>query len=181
MKKNEKRCLEKEIQLLSRKISKEYVSEFHEETETSSPADKLRSAYIKAKELFDPSSDNSIFSSTLQFYLNNINEALDAYAKDLTSFESLVGYLNAFIKVQAILNDSVENLKTQLSEELILNKDYYSLFDIDYYLELVRSNNLNTALAELENDVNIRAVTYYNAAYKDYSDILPGLYNILAD
>lgn len=50
---------------------------------------------------------------------------------------------------------------------------------INYFLELTRTEGLDAALSELEYDINIRASTYYNAAYSEYLRILPGFEEII--
>lgn len=168
--------MNKIINLLSRKISKEYSIS---KKDHSDPTDIIIAAYRCAKDLFDINSGNSIATYTLAFYMGHIDEALDAYTRNMNGFKVASSLLMFLINVQKLLNGGSQALQQKLSSELINNSDYYRLFTLDYYLELKRTKGLNAALAELEDDVNTRANTYFNSAYKEYLTLLPGFEEII--
>lgn len=167
------------IERLSQKITKEYVICCQDYPSNMMPAEIVIKAYQKARDLFDPDSENSISESTLSFYREHMDEAIEYYIKDLDTFQSMSRLLIAFQNAQELLNAGADAMKEKFSSELISNKSYYTLFDVDYYLECARTNGLKVSLSELEKDVNIRANTYYNAAYKEFLDILPGFEDII--
>lgn len=169
------------IQKLSQKISKEYNITDMDYSQYNDPADIIIDAYNNASNLFDSDSDNSIATTTLKFYMEHVDEALESYTKDMDNFKAASSLLIFLIKVQKLLNEGSEALEKKFSSELINNRDYYALFSLDYFLELARSEGIDDALAELEEDVNIRANTYYNAAYKEYLDILPGFEEVISE
>ncbi len=167
-------------ELLSKKISTEYALSVKDYPNDADPLDIILDAYGKAGEIFNPDSENSIATSTLCFYMENMDEALEYFIKDMDNFKALTALFKAYVKVQGLINKGNEALKEKFSSELIDNKDYYSLFDIDYYLEKMRVDGIEKALSELEEDINIRANTYYNTAYKEYLDVLPGFESIIS-
>lgn len=169
------------IQLLSKKIAKEYNFSDIDYSEFNNSADIIIYAYNNAARLFDAEEQNSIATTTLNFYMEHVDEALEIYTKDMDIFKAASSLLIFFVKAQTLLNEGSEALKRKFSSELINNKDYYTLFSLDYFLELARSEGVATALAELEEDVNIRANTYYNTTYKEYLDILPGFETIISE
>ena len=164
---------------LSRKITKEYVISCHDYPADMAPAEIVIRAYQKAQNLFDPDSENSISDITLSFYRKHMDEAIECYIKGLDTFQTLSRLLLAFKKAQELHNAGADAMKEKFSAELINNRSYYALFDVDYYLERARTDGVEASLAELEEDVNIRANTYYNAAYKEFLDILPGFEDII--
>lgn len=160
--------------LLSKKISSEYVISCKDYPNEISYIDIVFDAYKKANELFNPYSGNSISVKTLNLYMERVDEILVNQISNQSPFEAILYLFKAIIKIQNLLNSGKDTLTETFSHELIANDNYYSLFDIDYYLEKARINNIESCLAELEEDVNIRANTYFNAAYNAYIDILPG-------
>lgn len=167
------------IKSLSKRITKEYSISANDYSESNNPVVIIKAAYSSATDLFDPDSDNSISTSTLAFYMKHLDEALEIFTKDMSNIEAATSLLSFFFNVQTLINSGADTLKQKLSSELLNNKDYYQLFAIDYFLELSKTDGLNTALSELEEDVNIRANTYYKTAYKEYLDILPGFEEII--
>ena len=139
----------------------------------------MRLAYKKASELFCVDSETSLISKTLSFYMDNVEEALENFISDKESFEALSVLLMAYVKLQALINDEKDTLQKKFATELLDNQDYYTLFNLEYFIELSNTEGIDAALAELENDVNIRAITYYEKVYNLYVDILPGFESIL--
>lgn len=162
------------INLLSQKISKEYFIAGVDYAKDSDPVDIITDAYNSARNLFDPKSDNSIATATLELYMKHVDEALESCTQNMHHMKAANTLLVFLINVQKILNKGAEALADKFCAELINNKAYYALFPLDYFLESARCEGISAALCELEKDVNIRANTYYNAAYKEYLDILPG-------
>ena len=130
------------------KYTKEYVFSYKNYPIESDPLEIVIRAYQYAQLLFDPVSKTSIVNDTLHFYQKHMKKAP--------------------ISVDTEDNILKENLYNELSD----NRSYYSLFYLDYYLELFRIKGIEVALNELEEDVNIRAYTFYNAAYEIYRKIL---------
>lgn len=166
-------------QLLSQKIKEEYSISLRDYPVDMDRIDIVINAYKKAVSIFDDKSDDSIVTKTLSFYMSHVNEVIDSFTKGLANFDATLKLIEAFVKVQALIQEGTVALKNKFSSELINNKKYYSLFDIDYYLELSRTEGLEYTLSELEDDVNSRANTYYNTTYKEYLDILPGFETLI--
>ncbi len=166
--------------LFSQRITADYVISNLGNYSLSDSVEIIKSAYSKTIELFNPDSDNSIVNKTLSFYMDNIDSILTELTAGKDSLRAVSMLLPAFIKIQALIYEGSDSLKQKLSSELITNRDYYTLFDLDYYIELSRISGVDTALKELEEDVNIRANTYYGTAYKEYLDILPGFDNLFS-
>jgi hypothetical protein len=112
------------------------------------PIELVIHAYQYASFLFDPSSKFSIVNDTLLFYQIHMKNTL----------------------VSANTRGNI--LENDLYNELLNNQNYYSLFYLDYYLELFRTKGIVPTFAELEEDVNIRAYTFYNTSYRLYIKIL---------
>ena len=179
MSSKKKAYLNKHSYLLGSKITEEYSISLQNYPPDMKRIDIIMNAYQKAQEIFDARSINSIANKTLSLYMDHVNEVLDAYTKDLDNFNAVIKLFNSFYKIQSNINKGSDALKTRLTSELICNKKYYALFSLDYYLEQSRTEGLEHTLSELEEDVNTRANTYYNIAYKEYVDILPGFENLI--
>ena len=174
MKMSEKNLAETiQNKILSLRISQEYYLSCKDYPTDLDPVDIIMNAYSKAKDLFNPDSDNSIAYKTLSLYMEKIDDILIEIFEEMESFKAISLLLPMAIKIQKLINNGPEALKKKFSADLAENKEYYRLFDIDYYLELSRVENTEIALKELEEDINIKASTYYRFAYKEYLDILP--------
>ncbi len=173
MKEENNKVLELYNKFLSKRISMEYVISCTDYPKEMSYIDIVFDAYKKAGELFDPYSENSISIKALNLYMEHVDEILSNQIDDQTPFEAILFLFKAILKINSLISSGKEAVTEKFCNELIVNADYYSLFDIDYYLEEARSSNINSCLSELEEDVNIRANTYFNAAYEAYMDILP--------
>ena len=164
---------------LSAKLASEYTFSRDDYEEESNPSEIINQAYKKASDLFDPESETSIVVFTLQFYMMHIDEAIELYTEDLDDFRAITKLLQAYSKIHLFMRESADSFETMLAKELSENSDYYRLFPISYYKELYHTADLETALDELTNDVNIRAFTYYNCAHKKYVEYLPGLKELI--
>lgn len=167
------------IRLLRCKISEDYAISLKDYPANLSRIDIINDAYSKASEIFNAESEYSIATKTLLLYINHLNEILDIYTKDIDNLSASLKLFCAYIKIHSLINEGIVTLKKKLSTELSNNKHYYALFSLDYYLELSRTDGTAKALSELEEDVNLRAYTYYTQAYKEYLDILPGFIYLL--
>lgn len=167
------------IKLLGHKITNEYHISTHDYSESNDPIEIIISAYEYAEALFDVDSENSIFTQTITFYMKHIDEALESFTCGMDNLIAATSLLQFFAIIQEFVNNDHNSLIQMLISELKDNKDYYKLFTLDYFLELTRTEGLDAALSELEYDVNIRASTYYNAAYSEYLRILPGFEEII--
>ena len=165
--------------LLCSKITEDYTLSLKNYPPDMNRIDIIVDAYRKAAEIFDPNSDYSISTRTLSLYMDHVNGVLDAYTKDMDNFSAAIKLFNSFYKIQSYIKNGSDALKTRLTSELIYNKKYYALFSLDYYLEQSRTEGIEQTLSELEEDVNTRANTYYNIAYKEFVDILPGFENLI--
>ena len=166
--------LELHTKLLSQKVTTEYAISCKDYPHEMSYIDVIFDAYNKADALFNPDNKNSISTVTLSAYLNNFDKTIEIFLKDSTPIESMLILFKAVLKIQKLINSGNDAIKEKFSSELSNNRDYYALFDIDYYLESARTKGIEFCLKELEDDVNIRANTYFNAAYTAYSELLPG-------
>lgn len=166
--------LKKHSDLLGNKIAEEYAISLQNYPPGMKRIDIIMDAYQKAKGIFDAYSTNSIANKTFSLYMQHVNDILDIWTKELDNLSAAVKLLKSYINVNSLIKKGSDALTKQLSSELIKNKKYYALFGLDYYLELSRTAGVEPTLSELEEDVNIRANTYYNAAYKEYIRILPG-------
>ncbi len=169
------------LKLLSKKISTEYSISCADFPPEMGKAEIVLSAYQKAASLFDPENEESIATKTMRFYMDRLDEALEMFVENLDEFQAMSKLLIVFIKVQELINNGEQALEDKFSSELIENKDYYELFEIDYYFEKSRVSGIDATLSELEDDVNIRAFTYYNATYKEYLDIFPGFGEVMGN
>ncbi len=158
---------------LSKKLSNEFVIPFYENLGNADPVDIISTAYNKAVDLFNPDSPTSIITFTLKYYYERIDEILNDTFADMDDFKAISILLPMAFKIQSLINKGSEEIREKFSSDLINNKDYYMFFDIDYYFELSRISGLESALKELEEDINIKANTYYNFAYNEYLDLLP--------
>ena len=60
-------------------------------------------AYNNASNLFDSDSDTSIATTTLIFYMEHVDEALECYTKDMDNFKAASSLLTSFINYLAYL------------------------------------------------------------------------------
>jgi len=160
--------------LLSQKISTEYAIFCQDYPVEMSYIDIVFDAYNKAKILFNSDSKQSISTETLAMYYDNIDSTIECFLSDTPPLESVLILFRTVLKIQKLINTGNQTIKEKFSSELSDNEKYYALFNIDYYLEIARTKGIEHCLAELEEDVNIRANTYFNAAYNAYIEFLPG-------
>lgn len=171
--------MNKKIKLLGHKVADEFHISAKDYSESNDPIETIISAYTYAEALFDAASENSIFVTTLAFYMKYIDEAIESFTRGMDNLIAATSLLQFYVNVQDLINNDYNSLTQMLVSELTDNEDYYKLFTLDYFLELTRTDGLDVALSELENDVNIRASTYYNVAYSEYLRILPGFDEII--
>ena len=171
--------MNKKIKLLGHKIAEEFHISAKDYSESNDPIETIILAYTYAEALFDAASEDSIFVTTLAFYMKYIDEVLESFTRGMDNLIAATSLLQFLANVQDLINNDHYSLTQMLLSELTDNEDYYKLFTLDYFLELTRTDGLDVALSELENDVNIRASTYYNAAYSEYLRILPGFEEII--
>ena len=143
------------------------------------PSDIIAEAYKEASALFNAGSESSIVAITLQFYMDHIDEAIKLFTSNLDDFRALLKLFSAYTDIHLFMNENTESLESLLEKELTENEDYYKLFPLNYYEELSLSEGMTNALAELNNDVNTRAFTFYNCAHEKYLHYLPGLKELL--
>ncbi|MBO6206381.1 MAG: hypothetical protein J6O73_05520 [Lachnospiraceae bacterium] len=171
------RCSDETLQLktrlLSRRLSTEFAFSCRDYPAGTDPDEIVRQAYAKAVTLFDPHSDDSILYETLRFYIENVDKILDEYLKDLSGMDAVAKILPFFLKALRFSSEGTDMLQKKFCAELDDHRDYYTLFRIGYFIELSHTDGIDAALEELEADVNIRANTYYKAAYREYLELLP--------
>ncbi len=165
--------------LLSKKISDEYVISCANYENRNDEIAIIINAYNQANDLFNVDSSTSIVQKTIYFYLEHINEAINLLFNSSDELAAFSQLLNAYCKVQVLLSEGSNPFEEKLCSEITRNKGYYRLFSLDYYLEKARIYGIDSALSELEEDINIRAKTYYDAAYNEFIEILPGLNHLL--
>lgn len=164
---------------LSEKLASEYTFSRNDYCSKTNPSEIISQAYKKASDLFDSESETSIVFFTLNFYMQHIDEAIELYTDGMDDYQAISKLLQAYSKINLFMRKSNDSFESMLAKELLDNHDYYKLFPISYYKELYHTSGLDIALEELTHDVNIRAFTYYNCAYKTYLDYLPGLKEII--
>ena len=171
------KCSDKTLQLktrlLSRRLTTEYAFSCRDYPEGTAPEEIVRSAYARAVSLFDPASEHSVLTETLRFYMDNIDDVLEEYLKDTNGMDAVVKLLPFLIRAARLTRDGAVTLRKRFCAELTEHRDYYALFHIGYFLEVAETDGVEAALEELEADVNIRASTYYKAAYREYTELLP--------
>ena len=165
--------------LFSHKLTIEYSCIQQSFASSSNYVEVLIDAYKMATSLFDPACDNSIVEQTLEYYMNQIDHALDSFTENLDAFPAISEMMSYILRLQKMKSNGPTAFKETLASELYLHPCYYGFFDLDYYLEKARTYGLNPALKELEDDVNTRANTYFKAAYHNYLELLPGFSSVM--
>ncbi len=173
--KNNRLISKKISNTLSEKLASEYTFSRNDYASETNSSEIINQAYKKASDLFNSESETSIVSFTLNFYMQNVNEAIELYTDGMDDYLAISKLLQAYSKINLFMRESNDSFESMLAKELLDNHDYYRLFPISYYKELYHTAGLDTALAELTHDVNIRAFTYYNSAHNKYTEYLPGL------
>ena len=164
---------------LSEKLASEFIFSRNDYARETNPSVIINQAYKKASDLFNSESETSIVSFTLNFYMQHIDDAIELFTDSMDDYLAISKLLQAYSKINLFMRESEDSFEFMLAKELLDNHDYYKLFPISYYKELYHTSGLDTALAELSNDVNIRAFTYYNSAHNTYVEYLPGLTEII--
>ncbi len=164
---------------LCTKIAIQYAFSGSDYPTKTSVFDIVASEYNKAIELFNADSASSIVALTLKFYMDHIDEAIEMYIDGMDDFCALAKLLSAYTKLHLFMSENAETFESELAKELSANSDYYHLFPLSYYRELCSTDGIENALAELYNDINTRAFTFYNCAHNKYLDYLPGLKDLM--
>ena len=156
----------------------------------------LKTAYTKASNLFEANSSSSIAQDAAKIYSNHLQTALFPMIDDLKNIAEERNKLTFFRTIEEMVINAKSNLLEEFIKELRDNQDYYNMYDISYFMELtdievhdfrvnetgffgllesIVSENIEytvtgyfEALSEMQNDLDIRADSFYSSAHTAY-------------
>lgn len=181
---------------------------FKSKHECEAARDKcIEKAYNEANKFFDSSSSKSLAKEAADFYRGYIDDVFSESMKNLETICSLTGYTKQYEMLNDKIKNCYKNLLTDFQTELIENGDYYSMYDLDYFIDqtdieeydcrvsdglffrtfekLVTDSvtysvcNLFTSVNELENDLAEHANTFYGYAFNSYKAYVDSIEEIL--
>ncbi|WP_455719730.1 hypothetical protein [Agathobacter sp.] len=155
----------------------------------------IRAAYDDVQNLFDSGNPKSIAQKSAAYYSKRILSAFDGYQPLI---EKLCTEIERDVPLHLLrdkLNDCHKNLLNSFNEELNDSRDFYSLYDIDYFIDQVNIEehdyryadgiflkaletmltdhieytitDIYSAISEIQDDADSRANTFYGLALSE--------------
>ncbi|MDY4892546.1 MAG: hypothetical protein SO130_03965 [Agathobacter sp.] len=156
----------------------------------------LKNAYWEAKNYFDINSTKAVSRKAADFYSKRLEQVFIPVIDRLELLCKMQNQTSAFTSLRKKINDSHENLLKAFETEILDNRDYYSMYDYNYFLEqtsiekhdfrvsddvffklieTVVADNIEYTIEgifepinEMEKDVNDYANTFFGAALSKY-------------
>ena len=157
----------------------------------------IRNAYKEASHCLSPNNADSLARSEAEKYGNEIGKALRTIMGPLEQFCRARNQVEIYRQISDAVSNCNKKLLAAFTEELEENSDYYSLYDLDYFLGQLeieehdmRSETgllgmlewLNPdsfeysfdgafeALEEIEKDINAKASTFFSVTHERFRD-----------
>lgn len=156
----------------------------------------IRKAYDEAEQYITSGSSKSLSKEAAEFYSKHINSVFDNTRENLKSLCLLTGKEDQYQLLCEKVDKSYKNLLTEFDKELNDNRDFYSMYNFDYFIDQVEIeehdyrisddfftraletlltdsieytiSSLYSAISEIENDLDNYANTFYGAAFSVY-------------
>lgn len=156
----------------------------------------IKTAYSEAKSYFDINSSKALSRKAADFYSKRLQQVFTPVIDRLELLCKMQNQTSAFASLKKMIHNSHENLQKVFEAELLDNRDYYTMYDYNYFLEqtsiekhdyrisddvffkmieTVVANNIEYTVEgffepinEMEKDVNAYANTFYGAALSAY-------------
>lgn len=160
--------------------------------------DILQKAYITSCNLFDVNSPDSIAYTAAKIYAEHLHSTLLRLLDELEIMAKDNNKVTLFNATKPLVIDAEKNLLHEFNKELLDSENYYKMYNYSYFEDLtdieVHDFRVNTmgllgvieelfgatveytivhcekALREMENDLELRADTFYRRAYDIYND-----------
>lgn len=167
----------------------------------------IKNAYSEAESYTTPDNSNSFAKKAALFYSDKILAVFQTARPKLEALSTLTGTKETYAKLLVKVNHCYDHLLAEFEKELIDNKDYYDMYDLDYFINqvdieehdyrigddfLTRTleglftdsveytiNDLHLALNEIESDLNNHANTFYRAAFNIYKCYITDIEELL--
>jgi hypothetical protein len=125
----------------------------------------------------------------------------------LESLARLTGTVDTFRKLKELANHAKKNLRQRFNQEILDNHSYYAMYDLNYFKEQAdieecdcriytdgmfgifetmisnhikyTINNLPQTVAEIEQDLNDHARTFFGAIYREYQEYVSEIEKLL--
>ncbi len=167
----------------------------------------IRRAYGEAEKYFSTGDSKSLASEAAQRYSEHIASVFDKNRHVLATLCSLTNTSEYYDMLCDKVNKCHKNLLTKFENELNYNRDYYSMYNIDYFIEQVdieehdyrveedflarvletlftdsieySITNLYSSISEIEQDLDYYSNTFYGAAYNLYKEYVSEIEDII--
>lgn len=168
----------------------------------------IRKAYDEAEKYITTGNSKSLSKEAAEFYSRWICSVFEDTRKPLETLCTMMGVSERYDKLMGKVDKSYESLLSEFESELDDNRDYYSMYDFDYFidqaeieehdhrfyddffsrtLETLLSKdsidytltNVHSAIREMENDLNEHANTFYGAAFSAYQSYVSEIEDII--
>ena len=167
----------------------------------------IRKAYNEAQNYFTSGNSKALSKEAAEFYSKQINSVFDNTRKKLESLCNLTGTTEQYHLLCEKVDKSYKNLRAEFDNELNENRDFYSMYNFDYFinqveieehdyrisedfftrvLETLFSDNIEytitdlySAISEIQNDLDSRADTFYGTVFYIYKSYVVEMEKIL--
>lgn len=167
----------------------------------------IRKAYEDAEKRFSSSSTKSIAREAAEYYSKHISYAFENNTKKLETLCGIIGKTDEYLKLKEKIDNSHKALLREFNSELDDNRDYYNMYDFNYFIEQVDveehdyrvsdefifraietlfANNIEytihdlyNAIREIENDTDKYANTFFGTAFDIYKSYVAEIEKIL--
>lgn len=168
----------------------------------------IRKAYDEAEKYITTGNSKSLVKEAAEFYSNEISSVFEDTRNPLETLCSMTGTKDLYDKLIGKVDTSYKSLLREFESELDDNRDYYNMYDFDYFIDQVEieehdhriyddffSRTLETllskdsieytltdlysAIREMENDLNGQASTFYGAAFSAYQSYVSEIEDII--
>ncbi|MBE5924102.1 MAG: hypothetical protein E7271_06475 [Lachnospiraceae bacterium] len=183
---------------------------YHSRIECYNDAEAIiKQLHSDANAYFDPCDKKSLSKECAKHYSNII---ISKYGKLLPELEKICKANNLIElcnKIDKLINESKNNLKKTYDEELVEDAEFYEMYNIDYFMEMIeidenennickddnplghlvnvclskapeyRITDIHSSINEMENDLTDHATTFYKYAHRVYSRYVERIESVL--
>lgn len=167
----------------------------------------IRKSYDEAENYVSSGNSKSISKEAAEFYSKHITSVFDNTRMTLESLCNLTGTVEQYQSLCEKLDKSYKNLLVEFDNELNDNRDFYRMYNFDYFIDQVEIeehdhrisedfftrvletlltdsieytiSDLYSAINEIENDLDSHSNTFYGAAFIIYKSYVTEIEKIL--
>lgn len=174
--------------------------DFKSKYECEKAAEKcVETAYNYANNTLGLNSNTSVYREAVKYYSNKISDIITPYLPAIKGFCISKNKSAVYSTLNTLISNSSEELKRSFEEEITDNTEYYQMYDYTYFkdkinirehdyrmsegvlwvIETLFTDNVEytfdgayESIAEMEKDLNSKAVSYFKAVHREYEKIV---------